>query len=299
MAATTFLEAQLTVHAPPPLRPGEAPRKPDAVKDAKYHIVYLLNEVTRLADKIKARIKDEESLTEFFDAVLQGKKPVHWKELLALKSTIDSAAGKVGPATKALQEAEVKRQAREERKAAKAVVPPATDPVAAAAPAPAPAPATTALAAAGGAGRSSSDDSSEEAGRPKSKKATVAIVGGAGSEDAGRPKKTEEKTDGKAEGKKQTAAKKEKIGAALREAAWDYWIGPDCGKTKCPVCQERNVRQTDFSAGHIHAEACGGATSAENLLPICSSCNVRMATENLHEFCKRIFGRDIVLPAKK
>ena len=295
MAAATFLESQLAVYAPPPLRPGEAPRKPDAVKDAKYHVVYLLNEVTRLAEKIKSQLKDEEeNLDKLFDAVLPGKKPVIWKELLALKSTIDSAAGKLGPAAKALQEAETKRQAREERKAAKAAAPAAADPVAAQAPAPA--------AAAGGAGRSSSDDSSEEAGRSKGKKTPSATVGGAGgagsegsTEDAGRPKKAE----GKAEGKKQATAKKEKIGVALREAAWDYWIGPDCGKTKCPVCQERNIRQTDFSAGHIHAEACGGATSAENLLPICSSCNVRMATENLHEFCKRIFGRDIVVPGKK
>lgn len=90
--------------------------------------------------------------------------------------------------------------------------------------------------------------------------------------------------------------KKAKIGSGLKEAVWDRCVGSDCAKIKCPVCQIRDIRMTDFAAGHVHAERLGGETSIDNLVPICGKCNSCMATENLNDYCARVFKRGIVLP---
>ena len=79
---------------------------------------------------------------------------------------------------------------------------------------------------------------------------------------------------------------KAKITKEMREQVWEAYMG-NCAKGPCPVCQKREIRMTDFSAGHIVAEAAGGATDASNLMPICSSCNVRMRTENLFEYAAK------------
>jgi hypothetical protein len=85
--------------------------------------------------------------------------------------------------------------------------------------------------------------------------------------------------------------KKEKISKETREQIWERYIG-DKAKADCPVCRKRTIRMTDFSAGHIVAEACGGPTDSSNLMPICGNCNSRMSTMNLYEYCHKEFGRD-------
>jgi hypothetical protein len=86
------------------------------------------------------------------------------------------------------------------------------------------------------------------------------------------------------------AKKKEKISKETREQIWERYIG-DRAKADCPVCRKRTIRMTDFSAGHIVAEACGGATDSSNLMPICGNCNSRMSTMNLYDYCRKEFGR--------
>jgi 5-methylcytosine-specific restriction endonuclease McrA len=83
---------------------------------------------------------------------------------------------------------------------------------------------------------------------------------------------------------------KKKISKEAREQIWEKCIG-DRAKTECPVCRKRTIRMTDFSAGHIVAEACGGATDTTNLMPICGNCNSRMGTMNLYDYCLKEFGR--------
>jgi hypothetical protein len=83
---------------------------------------------------------------------------------------------------------------------------------------------------------------------------------------------------------------KKKISKEAREQIWERCIG-NRAKTECPVCKKRTIRMTDFSAGHIVAEACGGATDTTNLLPICGNCNSRMGTMNLYDYCLKEFGR--------
>jgi 5-methylcytosine-specific restriction endonuclease McrA len=86
------------------------------------------------------------------------------------------------------------------------------------------------------------------------------------------------------------APAKKKISKEAREQIWERCIG-DRAKADCPVCKKRTIRMTDFSAGHIVAEACGGATDTTNLMPICGNCNSRMGTTNLYEYTLKEFGR--------
>jgi hypothetical protein len=89
--------------------------------------------------------------------------------------------------------------------------------------------------------------------------------------------------------------KKEKITLAMREQIWKKYIGRtiDC---PCPVCQTRVIGMTDFSAGHVIAEATGGSTDVSNLVPICGNCNSRMSTENLFDYTMKNYMRPPIFP---
>lgn len=83
--------------------------------------------------------------------------------------------------------------------------------------------------------------------------------------------------------------RKNKIPAALREQVWLH----HCGRrfdSKCRViwCKNR-ITAFDFQCGHICAEAQGGPTTLENLIPLCQRCNQSMGTMHLDEWTK--FGR--------
>jgi 5-methylcytosine-specific restriction endonuclease McrA len=70
--------------------------------------------------------------------------------------------------------------------------------------------------------------------------------------------------------------KKATIPSAMKEQIWLR----SCGKvfeSKCCVtwCQNR-MNVWDFQAGHNIPESRGGPTSPENLIPICSRCNLSM-----------------------
>lgn len=88
---------------------------------------------------------------------------------------------------------------------------------------------------------------------------------------------------------------KAKITPTMREHAWKRYIG-NLAETNCPVCDDNKIKMTNFTAGHIVAEACDGVTDKDNLMPICNTCNVRMATKHLYEYCRKEFGRDPVFP---
>jgi 5-methylcytosine-specific restriction endonuclease McrA len=89
--------------------------------------------------------------------------------------------------------------------------------------------------------------------------------------------------------------KKDKITLAMREQIWKKYIGRviDC---LCPICQTRIIGMTDFSAGHVIAEATGGTTDVSNLVPICGNCNSRMSTENLYEYTMKNYMRQPIFP---
>ena len=75
--------------------------------------------------------------------------------------------------------------------------------------------------------------------------------------------------------------KKAKIHAALREQVWLGYAGPQF-QTKCATrwCQNE-INCFNFQCGHIQAESLGGATTLENLTPLCSRCNQSMGTMHM------------------
>lgn len=65
-------------------------------------------------------------------------------------------------------------------------------------------------------------------------------------------------------------------------------------KKSCPVCSEAVLDREDSSTyhfGHIVARAKGGGNIVSNLIPACPRCNLACKSENMEEFCKRVYGR--------
>ncbi len=81
--------------------------------------------------------------------------------------------------------------------------------------------------------------------------------------------------------------RKKPIPAALREQVWLKQMGR-VFEGKCPTtwCQN-NITVYDFQSGHNIPESKGGPTTLENLIPICSRCNLSMGNEyTFDEWCK-------------
>lgn len=84
--------------------------------------------------------------------------------------------------------------------------------------------------------------------------------------------------------------RKQKINRALREQVWIHRVGRSF-EIKCltPWC-ENIIDVFNFQCGHNIPESKGGATTLENLYPICSRCNNSMGNQytfdewkNLHK----------------
>lgn len=84
--------------------------------------------------------------------------------------------------------------------------------------------------------------------------------------------------------------RKSYIPKAVKMVVWANTFGLSTGQTKCPVCNFNTISQMDFHCGHIIAESKGGATKADNLLPICSKCNLSMGKKDLNMFRNKYFG---------
>ncbi len=88
--------------------------------------------------------------------------------------------------------------------------------------------------------------------------------------------------------------RKNKIPAALREQVWIH----NCGRNfemKCPVRWCKNtINVFDFQCGHKHAEAQGGPTILDNLIPLCQRCNQSMGTMHFDEWSR--FGNSSTRP---
>jgi 5-methylcytosine-specific restriction endonuclease McrA len=75
---------------------------------------------------------------------------------------------------------------------------------------------------------------------------------------------------------KKTRARKQAIPARLREAVWTTYMDK-VFEGKCTVlwCKNR-ITVFDFQCGHDIPESKGGATTIQNLKPICARCNLSM-----------------------
>ena len=82
-----------------------------------------------------------------------------------------------------------------------------------------------------------------------------------------------------------------RIPAALRFRVWEtYSGGSNSLLGRCFVCQSQ-IRFSSFHCGHVLAVAKGGATSLDNLRPLCSLCNTSMGAENLFVFREKHFRK--------
>jgi len=79
------------------------------------------------------------------------------------------------------------------------------------------------------------------------------------------------------------STKRKTIPKAVKITLWNKYFGEDHAKGTCNVCQ-REIKMTEFDAGHIVAVANGGSDNLDNLAPVCGTCNKSMGTQNLQEF---------------
>lgn len=86
--------------------------------------------------------------------------------------------------------------------------------------------------------------------------------------------------------------RKQHIPKALREALWLRDNGEEYrGKCATPWCQN-SITTHDFQAGHKIPEAHGGPLTLENLVPLCSRCNLSMGSSyTFDEWCALQGGR--------
>jgi len=81
---------------------------------------------------------------------------------------------------------------------------------------------------------------------------------------------------------------KKSIPKPLRISVWEEYNGEEY-KAKCYCCKREIISTHNFECGHIISEKNGGATTKENLRPICGTCNKSMSITNMDEFIEK-FG---------
>jgi len=98
--------------------------------------------------------------------------------------------------------------------------------------------------------------------------------------------------------KEETKKLRKSIPKSLKILVWDKNIGKEKGIGECDVCKSE-IDSKNFECGHVKSVKDGGETNIENLLPICSSCNKSMGTQNLLEFKEKYFKNQNVKKEKK
>ncbi len=85
---------------------------------------------------------------------------------------------------------------------------------------------------------------------------------------------------------KSATYKKKKIPKAVREALWiEHFKNKFEGKCETSWCPNI-ITAYNFQAGHNIPESKGGATTLDNLVPICSRCNLSMGSQyTFTEWC--------------
>lgn len=75
----------------------------------------------------------------------------------------------------------------------------------------------------------------------------------------------------------------------IKNNVWDKYIGIDKGIGQCYCCK-KEIDSKHFECGHIIAHANGGATTVENMRPLCSVCNKSIGKQNMNEFIEIYFS---------
>ena len=80
----------------------------------------------------------------------------------------------------------------------------------------------------------------------------------------------------------------ETIPKALKDCVWIKYMG-NIYQTNCLCCNINSITAVNFHCGHIIPYSKGGYTNINNLVPICSVCNLSMSTNNMIEWCQKYF----------
>jgi hypothetical protein len=88
--------------------------------------------------------------------------------------------------------------------------------------------------------------------------------------------------------KDEHAPARKAIPKKIRGEAWKIQFG-DSTKGACYCCKKELDVFEDWHAGHIIAHTNGGKDTANNLRPLCGSCNLSMGTENMDSFKIRCY----------
>lgn len=82
-----------------------------------------------------------------------------------------------------------------------------------------------------------------------------------------------------------TIYRKKTIPKSLRNRVWENTFGENFSGN-CYICKKR-ITVHDWHCGHKVSEARGGQTILENLVPLCSTCNLSCGTKNVDEIRKQ------------
>jgi len=77
--------------------------------------------------------------------------------------------------------------------------------------------------------------------------------------------------------------KRTKISKRIQTIVWENTFGKEY-KGLCPCCEKNTIDVNTRHISHKKAIANGGSDNIENLIPLCSSCNLSMGTKDYHLF---------------
>ena len=86
----------------------------------------------------------------------------------------------------------------------------------------------------------------------------------------------------------QSVKPRKTIPKKIRGIAWKIQFG-DSTKGSCFCCKKELDVFDDWHAGHIVSHSNNGTDTADNLRPVCGSCNLSMGTENMDAFKARCY----------
>lgn len=87
--------------------------------------------------------------------------------------------------------------------------------------------------------------------------------------------------------------RKKAIPKSIKQGVWNKYIGCKIGSINCLICNENEISQVFFTAGHVISESNGGKITVENLRPICNLCNQSMYTKNMGDFVKEHYPKSL------
>jgi hypothetical protein len=250
-----LLEAQIAHYAK-----GSAP-----TQKAKAHILRMLQHIEAAHTKIEKITKSKEDLEGFLDKCIQATtKPKLLREIADISVEVDESRALLTDAKVAEEKRQERAAKREAAKATKVAQP------------------STAMTAAVLGGGITVNVNIQQGGAIQ---LTAPVAPPA--------KNTNKKANKKAIKESKETYKKQAIPKSVRKHVWNHYIGSEKGEAPCYCCHINRIDKAAFEAGHVVPEVRGGASTVENLRPICGECNRSMGDTDMREFARKHYGRSV------